>query len=111
MWRVPCHDAGVITLYLHGRVAGTREPLEEFLRRARLVYDEPGGIRTRLQWSETDPARFVEIIEYADRATYDADQLRIETDPRMRALLAQWHTLLDGPPQVEAFEEVPLVQG
>ncbi|GEL96406.1 putative quinol monooxygenase [Cellulomonas composti] len=98
----------MITLYLRGRVPSDHRPLEEFLRRARLVYDEPAGIRTRLQWSEADPTRFVEIVEYRDRATYDADQRRVETDPRMRALLAEWRTLLDGPPDVEAYEEHPL---
>ncbi|MCR6688306.1 hypothetical protein [Cellulomonas sp.] len=99
---------GVITLYLHGRVATSRAELERFLERARPVYEEPGGIRTRLQWHLTEPDRFVEIIEYADRATYDADQLRTESDARMRDLLAQWRTHLAGPPVVEAYDEAAL---
>ncbi|NNH05997.1 hypothetical protein [Cellulomonas fimi] len=98
----------MITLYLHGRVRTSRVDLEAFLRRARPTYEAPGGIRTRLQWRLDDPAEFVEIMEYADRATYDADQVRVEQDPAMRALLAQWRAHLDGPPRVEAFEESDL---
>lgn len=102
-------DVAVITLYLHGRLRTTRADLEAFLVRARPVYEQPGGIRTRLQWSLDDPAVFVEIMEYVDRATYDADQLRVEQDPTMRALLAEWRTHLDGPPRVVAYTESDLV--
>lgn len=98
----------MITLYLHGRVSTSRPALEEFLRRARTVYEAPGGIRTRLQWDLREPEQFVEIMEYADRDVYEADQLRVEQDPAMRALIEEWHTHLAGPPRVEAFEEVAL---
>lgn len=98
----------MVTLYLHGQVTTSRSALEAFLRRARVVYEEPGGIRTRLQWRDDEPATFVEIIEYADRATFDADQVRTETDPRMRALLDEWRTHLAGRPRVEVFEEAAL---
>jgi hypothetical protein len=96
----------VITLYLRCRLATSREALEEFFTRARPTYEEPGGITARLQWGLVDPTRFVEVFDYADRAVYDADQVRVAEDPVMRALLAEWHTHLDGPPVVEAFEEV-----
>lgn len=98
----------MITLYLHGRVRTTRAELEAFLARARPVYEEPGGIGTRLQWSLDDPAVFVEIMEYADRTAYDADQLRVEQDPAMRALLTEWRTHLDGLPRVVAYAEADL---
>ncbi|GCD19704.1 hypothetical protein CTKZ_12660 [Cellulomonas algicola] len=101
----------MFTLYLHGRLRTTRADLEAFLARARPVYEEPGGIRTRLQWSLDDPAVFVEIMEYADRATYDADQLRVEQDPAMRALLTEWRTHLDGAPRVVAYVEADLGRG
>ncbi|WP_246247303.1 hypothetical protein [Cellulomonas septica] len=100
----------MITLYLHGRLRTTRADLEAFLARARPVYEEPGGIRTRLQWSLDDAAVFVEIMEYADRATYDADQLRVEQDPTMRALLIEWRSHLDGPPRVAVYVEADLVR-
>ena len=105
------HDGDVITLYLHGRVRTSRADLEAFLVRARPTYEAPGGIRTRLQWALDDPAVFVEIMEYADRDTYDTDQVRVEQDPAMRALLAEWRTHLDGPPRVVAYQESGLVEG
>ena len=79
--------------------------LERFLAEARTFYEAPGGVRVRLQWDLADPCSFVEIMEYADRAAYDADQRRVEEDPVMGAWLARWHELLDGPVDVSAAEE------
>ncbi len=98
----------MITLYLHGRAACDARTLESFLARARPVYEAPGGIRVRLQWSLTEPGAFVEIMEYRDRVTYAADQVRVEQDPAVRALIDEWHTLLASPPRVEAYEDVTL---
>lgn len=94
----------MITLYLRCRLATSREALEEFFARARVTYEAPGGITARLQWSLDDPACFVEVFDYRDRAVYDADQVRVASDPAMRALLAEWRKHLDGPPAVEVFE-------
>lgn len=96
----------MITLYLRCRLATSREALEEFFAKARVTYETPGGITARLQWSLDDPACFVEVFDYRDRAVYDADQVRVAHDPVMRALLAEWHTHLDGPPVVESYEDV-----
>lgn len=95
----------MIALYLRCRLATTREALEEFFVRARTTYEAPGGITARLQWSLTDPLGFVEVFEYVDRDTYDADQVRVAQDPAMRALIAEWHGHLEGSPIVEAFAE------
>lgn len=95
----------MVTLYLRCRLATSRGALEEFFARARTTYEAPGGITARLQFGLDDPATFVEIFEYEDRACYDADQLRVAHDPAMRALIAEWHTHLDGPPVVEAYED------
>lgn len=96
----------MITLYLHGRVLpGRRADLERFLAEARPVYEEPDGIRVRLQWSLDDPDAFVEIMEYRDRSVYEHDQLRVESDPRMRALIERWHALLADGPRVSAYGE------
>lgn len=100
----------MITLYLHGVVHTSRADLEAFLARALPTYEAPGGIRTRLQWDLDDERRFVEIIEYADRRAYDADQVRIDEDPDMVRLLAEWRTHLVGPVRVEAFEESDLAR-
>jgi quinol monooxygenase YgiN len=99
----------MIVLSLHARVRpGLRPDLERFLAEARPVYEEPGGTTVRLLWSLTDPDAFVEVMEYRDRAVYEADQVRVEQDPRMRALIERWHALLAEGPTVTVHEEVPL---
>ncbi|MFZ2164765.1 MAG: hypothetical protein WAV45_04820 [Propionibacteriaceae bacterium] len=95
----------MITLYLRCRLATSREALEEFFFRARSTYEAPSGITACLQWNLDDPASFVEVFAYQDRATFEADQVRVNDDPAMRALIAEWHTHLDGPPLVEACED------
>lgn len=95
----------MITLYLHGRVATSRQALEEFFARARVVYEAPDGIRARLQWNLDDPDAFVEVFEYRDRAVYEFDQQRVETDPAMLALLTEWRGHLAGPPQVSVYAD------
>lgn len=98
----------MITLYLRCRIATSRAALEEFFARARVTYEAPGGIAARLQWSLDDPDAFVEVFDYADRATYEADQVRVDEDPAMRALITEWHGHLAGPPVVEAYETVAI---
>lgn len=99
----------MIVLHLAGRVpAGGRPALESFLAQAREFYERPGGIRVRLQWDRVEPTRFVEIMEYADEATYLADQERVARDPEMAAWLSRWHALLDGPIEVSVWDDVPV---
>ncbi len=94
----------MIELHLRGYVAeGRTDELEEFLIEAIPFYESPGGIRVRVLWDVADPNRFVEVIEYADQAAHDQDQLRVENDTRMRDLLQRWRDLLDGPPIVETY--------
>ena len=99
----------MITLYLRARTTD-RRALEDFLADAAPVYEAPGGITVRLQWSQADPSEFLEVIEYADQAGFDADNQRVATDPAMIALLHRWHTLLEGSPSVSAFTEVPIAR-
>ncbi len=95
----------MIELHLRGRVAaGRRLDFEEFLAEAIGFYESPGGIRVRVLWDVTDSERFVEVIEYADQAAHDRDQLRVENDVRMRDFLERWRDLLEGPPDVETYE-------
>jgi quinol monooxygenase YgiN len=99
----------VIVLHLAGRVPdGGRPALEAFLAEARPFYESPGGIRVRLRWDRDDPARFLEIMEYADESAYLADQERVESDPTMRAWLTRWHALLAGPVDVSVWDDVPV---
>lgn len=96
-----------MVIMLRGRVQpGRREDLVEFLREAVPCYERPGGIRTRLLRDVADPDAFVEVVEYADRATCERDQERVESDPEMLGLLERWHGLLAAPPAVETYEEL-----
>jgi hypothetical protein len=75
-----------------------------FLREAIPFYERPGGIRLRVLWDTSDPDRFVEIVEYADRRTHDADQERVDNDPEMKGYLRRWRSLLAEPPHVETYD-------
>lgn len=79
--------------------------LVEFLRSAVATYEELPGVRVRLLQSHDDPDRWLEIVEYPDRQTYEADQVRVEADPRLRRLLQRWRRLLAAPAGVETWEE------
>ncbi len=91
---------------LHLRVRardGKRDEFLAFLADATPFYEAPGGIRVRLLEDVSDWHRFVEVVEYADDATYQRDQRRASDDPQMKQYLARWHALLDGPPVVEVY--------
>ena len=95
----------MIELHLCGRVApGRRADLVEFLREAIPFYESPGGIRVRLLWDIADPDRFVEVVEYADRETYDRDQARVTSDATMQDYLHRWRALLAEPPLVHSYD-------
>jgi quinol monooxygenase YgiN len=94
-------------LHLNIRVAEeNQERLLAFLREATPYYEQPGDIRVRLLQSSSDPHHFIEVVEYADRNAYDRDQLRVANEPRMKGFLERWHGLLEGPVEVETFEEL-----
>jgi quinol monooxygenase YgiN len=96
--------ADMVELHLRGRTApGRRADLIAFLREAIPFYEAPGGIRVRLLWDVTDPERFIEVVEYADRDAYDRDQERVISDPKMNAYLARWRAFLAEAPQVETY--------
>lgn len=84
----------------------SHEDLVAFLARAKPYYEEPGGIDVRLLRNLNAPDQFVEVVTYRDETAYRRDQLRVENDPRMKALLAEWRSFhLDGV-SVETYEEV-----
>jgi hypothetical protein len=95
---------GMVLLCLWIRVASARRPdLIAFLREAIPVYERPGGIRVLLLERVGVPEELCEIIEYASRERYEADQERAEKDFEMKALIGRWRTILDGPPVVEVY--------
>jgi quinol monooxygenase YgiN len=96
-----------MVILLSGRVQpGRRDEMVRFLRDAVPFCEMPGNILTRLLRSPTDPNHFVEVIEYADRSSYERDQGRVASDPEMRAYLERWHSLLAEPPSVRIYDEL-----
>ena len=94
----------MIELHLRGRVAaGRRDELLAFLAEAIPFYERPGGIRVRVLWDISDSDRFNEIVEYADQATHDRDQVRVEQDPVMGEYLQRWRALLEAAPQIDTY--------
>lgn len=91
------------------RVAEERRPaLLEFLGRAIPFYERPGGVRVALYDSVDEPGLVLELVAYASEAEYAADEERVERDPEMRAVLAEWRRLLDGPPEVRRLRPLRL---
>lgn len=96
-----------IDLHLRIKVASGREDeLLAFLRRARRLYEAPGGIRVRLLRSLERPGEYIELVEYGDRATYERDQVRVDTDPALIRTLDEWRSLLEDRAAVEAYEDI-----
>jgi hypothetical protein len=77
-----------------------------FLRQAIPFYEALTGIRIRLLRSVDDPSRFIEVVEYETQAVYEADQVRVSSDPAMRSYLSSWRALLQNGVEVETYEEV-----
>lgn len=70
--------------------------LRVFLARARPVYEALPGIELRLWQDIHQPDRYVEEIRYASHSVHAADERRLSDDPQMRALIAEWHGLIEG---------------
>lgn len=94
-------------LHLRIRAAdGNEERLVAFLREATPYYEQPGGIRVGLLRSGSDPRSFIEVVKYANREALDRDQMRVANEPRMKGLIAEWRDLLEGPAEVEIYEDL-----
>ena len=99
----------MVTLILQFSVAASRHgELLAFLARAKPYYEHPGGIRVRLFQSLNSPEEFIEVVEYRDEKAYGHDQLRVDTDPDMRALLQEWRALHSGPVSAQAYGELSI---
>lgn len=99
-------DADPTRVDLHLRIhvqRGRREEFLAFLREATPYYEAPGGIEVRLLEDTADDHRFIELVLYENEEAYRRDQERVDSDPRMRALLERWRGMLDGPPVVEVY--------
>ncbi len=93
-----------IELHLRCRVReGMKPQFLAFLKEAVPFYEAPGGIRVRLLEDRADDHRVIELVEYADEATFERDQQRVAHDATMKAYLARWRELLAEPPVVEVY--------
>lgn len=100
-------DGCRMILHLRIRVEQkNRESLLHFLREAVPFYENTGGITIRLLQNEKDPSQLIEVVEYENREIYERDQVRVDTDPQMQGYLQNWHSLLDGPVEVEIYKEI-----
>jgi quinol monooxygenase YgiN len=100
-----------IELHLRIRLRpNLREAFLAFLHEAVPFYEGPGGIRIRLLENPSDQDRFIEVVEYADQATCDRDQVRVAQDPHMQSYLARWRALLAEPPTLEWYRVVTVSQ-
>jgi quinol monooxygenase YgiN len=95
-------------VWIHLRIRVRPEHMGDFLAflgEAIPCYERPGGIRVRLLRCDSEPGRFIEVVEYASEADFRRDQERVEHDPEMKVFLSRWRALLDGPPEVEVYRE------
>ena len=97
-----------VRLHLIFRLTVPRDRLTSFLARAVPVYEQPGGIRVRLLERRDVPGEYIEELEYDSEERFLTDQRRADEDPDMRRLIAEWRSLLSGPPTVVAYREVAL---
>jgi hypothetical protein len=96
-----------MVLHLRIRTKATHpNALLSFLKRAVHFYEAPGGIRIRLLRNTRDPQKYIEIVEYDSRKTYEEDQHRVEHDPQMKKLLQEWRSLLTSDIKTEVYEDV-----
>jgi hypothetical protein len=101
--------AETVILMLRFSVAAENHgALRSFLAKAVPYYERPGGIRVRLLQSINSPDEFLEMVEYRDQGTYERDQRRVETDPLMKELLAEWRQLHARPVSVEVYGQQPV---
>ena len=96
-----------VEIQLHIRVKPERRAeFDAFLQEAVPYYEELSGVFVRLIERKEEPGRLIEVVEYMTREAYEADKVRMETDSKMKGLLARWRGLLDGPPEVRVYEDV-----
>ncbi|MFN8550551.1 MAG: hypothetical protein U0103_03600 [Candidatus Obscuribacterales bacterium] len=105
--KITVHQGPIITL-TYRVCEERRQDLILFLQSAITIYEELGGIKVGLYESSDEPGLFCEYVFYDSVQSYVADQVRVEEDPRMKAVLAQWHTFIDGPLEVRRLMPVTL---
>lgn len=102
----PASPPGPIITLAYRVPAARRAALVAFLGDAFDIYERPPGVRMALYESADDPELVVELVIYENRAAYDSDQIRVDTDPEMVATLARFREVVGGP--IEVRRLVPI---
>jgi quinol monooxygenase YgiN len=81
---------------MRGRLKkGRRDEFERMFAELAPVHQEHGLISAELAWEVGDPDRFLEIIHFRDRESYERNAARPETDADFRRQME----FLDGEPE------------
>ena len=94
-------DAEVV-LHLHIRV-GTESLLafKSYLEEAFPVFEAASDCRGIVYACTDDPECFDEVFYYRTAEDYERAERALSEDPRQRALIERWRSLIEGPPRVE----------
>lgn len=96
-----------VQLHLRIRTSdANRQSLLDYLREAIPVYKAPGGIDVLLLQNLHHPDQYIEVIDYAGISEYEADQLRVSSDPVLVSMLERWRGILGGPVQIETYRDI-----
>jgi hypothetical protein len=86
--------------------AGDPAQLSALIKSAKPFYEFFGTTRVHLLQNVDDPARFIQVIEYAADAEVEINRQRIASDPRLQGFLQAWRAMLPGAVEVDVFQEV-----
>ena len=82
-----------------------RERFFDFCRRAFPVYESVGGCRMALYEDASRPGRFNEVGYYRTMDDYKRGEDALTGDPAQARLIAEWRSLLGGPPKVSVYRK------
>lgn len=81
---------------MRGRVkAGRRQEMEQAFKEIAPAHVERGLVSAEIAWEVSDPDRFLQVIHFRDRESYERNAARPETDADFRRQLE----LLEGEPE------------
>lgn len=94
-------DAAVV-LHLHIRV-NTENLLafKSYVEEAFPVFEAASDCQGMVYACTDDPECLDEVFYYKTAEDYEQAERALTEDPRQKALIAKWRSLLEGPPRVE----------
>ena len=85
---------------------GDAQHLLSMMQAAAPFYQAFGGLQMTLLQSADDPARFVQVIEYATPASLEVNRAQVAGDARVQAYLAAMRTLVPGAVEIDVYRAV-----